>query len=419
MLSRMHMVALACLVASPALGNGIPATSPEKAGLSPERLARITQSFKASVEAKQLPGAVIAIARKGHLGYFQAIGYVDAAKNTPMPPDAIFSIASMTKPMVSIGIMMLHDEGKLFLSDPIGKHLPALANRQLGVVKPDGTLELVAPKRQPTVQDLLRHTSGITYGARGDTPVHKLTPPSSSRSAVAYTKDEFIAAMAKAPLLYEPGTQWDYSLSTDVLGLIVEAVSGQSLGAFLKERIWQPLGMIDTSFTVPAEKQARYALAFAADPITAKPQSVVHASGQPLKFECGGGCAVASTMDYLRFAQMLVNGGELDGKRIIARKTLEMMTADQLAPSVRARTTSPVLLEGYGFGLGFAVRTQTGIAATNGSAGDYNWGGAFGTYFWVDPKEQMVAVLMAAAPGEIRTHNRNLLRNLVLQAIAD
>jgi CubicO group peptidase (beta-lactamase class C family) len=204
-----------------------------------------------------------------------------------------------------------------------------------------------------------------------------------------------------------------------VLGLIIEAVSGQTLGTFLSERIWQPLGMVDTSFTVPDAKKARYALAFPQDPMTGKEQSVVHASGKPLKFECGGGCAVSSTMDYLRFAQMLVNGGELDGKRIIARKTLEMMTSDQLAPDVRARTTSPVLQEGYGFGLGFAVRTQTGIANTNGSTGDYNWGGAFGTYFWVDPKEQMVAVLMAAAPGEIRTHNRNLLRNLVLQAIAD
>jgi CubicO group peptidase (beta-lactamase class C family) len=417
MLTRIAFAA--CLLASPALGNGFPTTAPEKVGLSAERLQRITKSFKASVEAKQLAGAVIAIARKGQIAYFEPIGYVDAAKQTPMPPDAIFSIASMTKPMVSLGIMMLHDEGKLFLSDPIGKHLPALADRQLGVVKPDGALELVAPKRQPTVQDLLRHTSGITYGARGDTPVHKLTPPSSSRSAVAYTSAEFTAALAKAPLLYQPGTQWDYSLSTDVLGLIIEAVSGQSLGTFLSERIWQPLGMVDTSFTVPEAKKARYALAFAQDPMTGKDQSVVHASGKPLKFECGGGCAVSSTMDYLRFAQMLANGGELDGKRIIARKTLEMMTSDQLGPDVRARTTSPVLLEGYGFGLGFAVRTQTGIAATNGSTGDYNWGGAFGTYFWVDPKEQMVAVLMAAAPGEIRTHNRNLLRNLVLQAIAD
>ncbi|MSO76038.1 MAG: class A beta-lactamase-related serine hydrolase [Alphaproteobacteria bacterium] len=208
-------------------------------------------------------------------------------------------------------------------------------------------------------------------------------------------------------------------LSTDVLGLIVEAVSGKPLGAFLEERVWRPLGMADTGFAVPEAKKDRYALAFAGDPLTGKPQSVLHAGGKPLKFECGGGCAVSTVPDYLRFVQMLANGGVLDGKRIIAPRTLAMMTADQLSPEVRARTTSPVLAEGYGFGLGFAVRTQTGIAAVAGSAGDYAWGGAFGTTFWVDPKEELVAVLMAAAPGEIRTQNARLVRNLVLQSIID
>jgi CubicO group peptidase (beta-lactamase class C family) len=228
--------------------------------------------------------------------------------------------------------------------------------------------------------------------------VHKLTPASSSTSAVTYTADEFIAQLAKAPLLYQPGTQWDYSLAVDVQGLIVEKVSGKPLAAFLEERLWKPLGMMDTSFQVPEAKQARYARAFANDPVTGKPQSVLHANGKPLKFDCGGA---------------------LDGKSIIAPRTLAMMTTDQLGPEARARTTSPVLSEGYSFGLGFAVRIQTGIATTAGSQGDYNWGGAFGTYFWVDPKEQLVAVLMAAAPGEIRTFNRNAFRNLVLQAIVE
>jgi CubicO group peptidase (beta-lactamase class C family) len=201
-----------------------------------------------------------------------------------------------------------------------------------------------------------------------------------------------------------------------VLGLIIEAVSGQSLGTFLSERIWQPLGMVDTSFTVPEAKKARYALAFAQDPMTGKDQSVVHASGKPLKFECGGGCAVSSTMDYLRFAQMLANGGELDGKRIIARKTLEMMTSDQLGPDVRARTTSPVLLEGYGFGLGFAVRKEAGVAPVAGSAGEYYWGGAGGTYFWVDPKERMFVVFMMQSPKQ-RVYYRGILRDMVYASV--
>jgi CubicO group peptidase (beta-lactamase class C family) len=206
-----------------------------------------------------------------------------------------------------------------------------------------------------------------------------------------------------------------------VLGLVVEAVSGQPLGRFLAERIWQPLGMTDTSFTVPDAKQGRYARAFANDPATGKPQWVLHDGSKALKFECGGGCAVSTVPDYLRFLQMLANGGTLDGQRIIAPRTLAMMTANQLTPEMRQRTTDSGLQEGYGFGLGFAIRAETGIANTGGSAGDYTWGGGFGTTFWVSPKEQLVAVLMAAAPGapETRTRNTALLRNLVMQSITD
>ena len=425
MLSRVIVGAAlaASLPLNAALADPLPVSAAEKVGLSPQGLQRLTATLKAEVDKGRMPGAVIAIARKGQLAYFETVGYVDAASKAPMPRDAIFSIASMTKPMVSVAIMMLHDEGKLFLSDPVGKYLPKLANMQVGVVKTDAagkaTVETVPATRQPTIQDLLRHTAGFLYGARGDTPVHKLWPASSSSSAVTYTGPEFIEALSKAPLAYQPGTVWDYSLSIDVLGLIVEAISGKPLGAFLDERIWKPLGMVDTSFTVPDAKKGRYALAFPNDPVTNKPQSVLHASGKPLKFECGGGCLVSTAMDYLRFAQMLANGGSLDGKRLLSRKTLEMMTSDQLGPEVRARTTSPVLNEGYSFGLGFAVRSQTGIAAYAGSAGDYTWGGAFGTYFWVDPKEQLAVVYMAATPGDIRTYYRTLVRNLVLQSIAD
>jgi CubicO group peptidase (beta-lactamase class C family) len=415
-------VLVAALLTTAALADPLPVSEPQKIGLSGEGLTRLTTVLKSEVDKGRMPGIVIGIARKGQLAYFEAVGYVDAGAKKPMPRDAIFSIASMTKPMVSIAIMMLHDEGKLFLSDPVDKYLPQLANRVVGVVKTSSgatTLETVPAKRQPTIQDLLRHTSGFTYGGRGETPVHKLWPVSSGSSALTYSGPEFLETLSKAPLLYEPGTVWDYSLSVDVLGLIVEAVTGRPLAAFLEERIWKPLGMVDTGFAIPDGKRGRYALAFANDPLTSKPQWVLHADGKPLKFDCGGGCAVSTVMDYLRFAQMLANGGSLDGHRIIARKTLEMMTTDQLGPDVRARTTSPVLSEGYTFGLGFAVRQQPGIASYAGSTGDYTWGGAYGTNFWVDPKEQMVVVYMAATPSEIRVQNRSLIRNLVLQSISD
>ena len=423
MFPRVRATALAAVLASsPVLADTFPQSAPEKVGLSSERLARIGSVLKADIDKGRIPGAVVAIARKGQLAYFETFGYLDAARKVDMPRDAIFSLASMSKPMTSIAIMMLIEEGRLFLSDPVAKYLPGMADMKVGVVKVDAqgkeTVETEPAKRQPTIQDLLRHTAGLTYGGRGETPIHKLWPAGSAAAAVTYTGPELIAHIAKLPLIYQPGTVWDYSLSVDVLGLVVEAIAGQSLGAFLQERVWAPLGMVDTSFVVPDNKKGRYAVAFPNDPVTNRPQSVLLA-GKPIKFDCGGACAASTTIDYLRFAQMLVNGGALDGKRIVSRAMLEMMTSDQLGPEIRAHTTSPILGEGYTFGLGFAVRQEAGIAPLAGSKGDYTWGGAYGTYFWVDPKEQLVAVFMSAAPGEIRVHYRSLIRSLVLQAIAD
>jgi CubicO group peptidase (beta-lactamase class C family) len=419
----MHAAALAALLISSSVqADPFPQSPPEKVGLSGERLQRIASVLKSEVDNGRVPGAVVAIARKGQLAYFETVGFLDAERKVPMPRDAIFSLASMSKPMASIAIMMLIEEGKLFLSDPVGKYLPELADMKVGVVKADPQgkeiVETEPAKRQPTIQDLLRHTSGITYGGRGETPVHRLWPAGSAVAAVQFTGPELVARIGTLPLLYQPGTTWDYGLSTDVLGLVVEKITGQSLGAFLQERLWKSLDMVDTSFAIPADKMNRYARAFANDPLTNKPQSVLHA-GKPAKFDCGGACAASTAMDYLRFAQMLANGGILDGKRIVSRAMLEMMTSDQLGPEVRARTTNPSLVDGHTFGLGFAVRLETGISPLAGSKGDYTWAGAYGTYFWVDPKEELVAVFMSAAPGEIRLYYRALMRNLVLQAIAD
>jgi CubicO group peptidase (beta-lactamase class C family) len=407
-----------------ALADPLTVVVPEKVGLSSDRLQRLTAALQAEVDSGQMPGAVVAIARKGQVAYLQSVGWLDPVRKTPLTPDSIFSIASMTKPWVSVAIMMLHEEGKLQLSDPIGKYLPQLAKMELGTVKTDAagkaTIERAPPKRQPTVQDLLRHTAGFPYGAtRRDHELIKLWPAGSVASAFTYTGPEFLEKLGQLPLQHEPGTVWDYSVAVDVQGFIIEAIAGKPLAAFLDERIWKPLGMSDTGFSVPEAKKARYALAFANDPVSGKPQSIPHASGKPLKFDCGGGCAVSTAVDYLRFAQMLVNGGISDGKRLLSRKTIELMASDQLGPEVRARTTSTILNEGYSFGLGFAVRSQTGIAPVAGTAGDYHWSGAYGTFFWIDPKEEMAAVYMVAAPGEGRGRLRTLVRNMVLQSIAD
>jgi CubicO group peptidase (beta-lactamase class C family) len=257
----------------------LPRVDPASVGLSAERLARIAPAFKAEIEKGRIPGVVLAIARRGKLAYFEAMGAIDPATKAPMTTDALFSLASMTKPMVSVGIMMLHEEGKLFLNDPVGMYLPQLKELKVGVVAKDAdgkeTVTSRPAKRQPTIQDLLRHTSGLTYGARGNTPIHKLWPGGSGSAVLNFTGPELLDKIASLPLLNEPGTVWDYSLSTDVLGLVIEAISGQSLSVFLSERIWQPLGMADTSFALADAKKPRYARAFANDPLSGKPQTVL------------------------------------------------------------------------------------------------------------------------------------------------
>ena len=414
-------------LATGALANGkdpLPRVDPATVGLSVERLARIAPVFKAEVDKGRIPGVVVAIARRGKLAYFESVGAIDPATKAPMTTDALFSLASMTKPMVSVGIMMLHEEGKLFLNDPVGMYLPQLKDMKVADVTTDAngkvTIGTKTAKRQPTIQDLLRHTSGITYGGRGTTPVHKLWPAGSGVAVTQFTGPEFLEKIGSLPLLHEPGTVWDYSLSVDVLGLVIEAIEKKPLSAFLAERIWQPLGMTDTSFAVPDDKKARYARAFPNDPLSGKPQSILHASGKPIKFDCGGACAVGTAGDYIRFAQMLLNGGVLDGKRILGSKTVAYMTSNHLGPEIANNVAlTDQSRQGYAFGLGFAVRLTPGIAGVSGTEGDYNWGGAYGTFFWNDPKEQLTAVFMSAGPGPIRTYYRKLVNTLVLQALVE
>jgi CubicO group peptidase (beta-lactamase class C family) len=275
-------------------------------------------------------------------------------------------------------------------------------------------------RRQPTLQDMLRHTAGVSYGNRGDTPLHMLYSQK-LRSADGQSADEFLTELGKLPLHYQPGTQWDYSYGLDVAALAVEAVTKKRLGEFLQERVFTPLGMVDTGFVVPASKVARIAKPLPVDPETGRAPTF-RAPVKPWQYDCGGGCASGTAADYVRFAQMLLNRGTLDGNRLLSRKTVEYMTSDQLSDRVdvsRLHDFAVEHIDGFGFGLGVAVRRHTGIAGVPGTPGEFLWSGAQGTMFWVDPKEEMVVVFLANTPGPIRRHFRELVKTLVVQSIAD
>ena len=325
----------------------------------------------------------------------------------------------MTKAMVSLVVLQLVEEGRVLLGDPVGKYLPQLVNFRVVVAGENPGGASVPVRRDPTIQDLLRHTSGLTYQERGTTLAHKMTPGSSISAPAKLTVDAFLAKLVEAPLLFEPGTGWEYGFSTDVLGLVVEAVTGQKLAIALRERLWLPLGMTDTCFDLGSAHESRYAHAFAQDPMTGAAQVVHHAVGQPMLWDSGGGGALSTAGDYLRFAEMLRQGGQLGGTRVLGRKTVQLMTADHLGADIRSRIADSMdpAAAGYGFGLGVAVRRQDGVAAMPGSAGDYYWSGVYGTYFWVDPAEELSVVFMGAVPGLSRLRYRQLVRALVYQAL--
>jgi CubicO group peptidase (beta-lactamase class C family) len=384
---------------------------PEKAGLSKAALGRLTKSLEREVAVQRLPGAVALIARKGRIGYFEAFGRRGPDAPDAMAPDSIFRIFSMTKPIVSLAAMMLVEEGRLQLADPLSQYIPSFAQTKVGVVR-DGELTLEAPHRPITIQDLLRHTSGLTYDFTGDSPVQKLYAEARLARGDQTNADQ-AEALAKLPLLNQPGAAWDYSRSTDVLGRVVEVVAGRTLGEELKDRILDPLGMADTAFHVPQKQQHRIAEPFATDPETGGPVRLFNVT-RPAMFESGGGGLVSTAMDYARFCAMLAGGGALGKTRLVARKTLELMTSDHLGAHVKRG--SDLLPPGHGFGLGFAVRNAPGMTVTPGSVGMYYWGGVAGTSFWIDPKEDLFAVLMIQAPGQ-KDYYRMLFRTLVYAAV--
>jgi CubicO group peptidase (beta-lactamase class C family) len=410
-------------VAAPA-ASPIAVAPPESAGLSTARLTRLTAAFRKEIDDKKLPGAVMMIARKGKLVYVSALGVRDPKGADPMRTDTIFRIYSMTKPIASVAAMILVEDGALQLADPVSRWLPAFKD-----VKVSTSGGEVAAQRVMTVHDLLRHTAGLAYGELTQNPAVKealakarLFKPGVIEFDVRdMTGAEQVERLARIPLLYEPGTTWEYSLATDVLGRVVEAASGKRLGDFLSERVFKPLRMSDTAFWVPETKLGRVAEPFDTDPIAGTAIRLIDVSKEPGN-DSGGAGGVATAGDYLRFAQMLANGGALDGQRVLSRTTVRHMTADHLGSRLPlAPTPGGAVLGGstYTFGLGFAVRPSDGIAPVPGSAGDFNWGGYAGTLFWVDPKEQLAAVFMVQSAGALRVYHRTLFRQLVYQAIAD
>ncbi|WP_316214758.1 MULTISPECIES: serine hydrolase [unclassified Bradyrhizobium] len=398
--------------ASSARPQPLPEARPEQLGLSAARLQRASDAFRREVDKGTVPGVTLLVARRGQIGWFDAIGRQSPASHAPMARDSIFRIFSMTKPIVSLAIMMLVEDGELLLSDPVAKFIPEFADQKVGVETGSGELELVPLERPITIQDLLRHTSGIAYEHTGTGPVHQLYQQSRVRSR-KITNAEHASIVAGLPLICQPGAGFNYSRSTDILGRVIEVVSGKPLGSLLAERILGPLGMADTGFYTEQHNAGRLAEPLERDPWTGEQVQLFNMIERPI-MESGGGGLVSTAMDYARFCQMLLNGGSLDGVRLIGRKTLELMASDHLPHGCKIEGT--ILSPGHGFGLGFAVRKDAGVAPFPGSPGTFFWSGIAGTFFWIDPKEELTCVFMAQGPGQ-RDYLRTLVRDVVYAAV--
>jgi len=381
----------------------LPIAKPESVGVSSRRLDQIGVALRAEIARNTMPGAVVAVARRGKLVYYEAFGKLGDPAGSPMPKNAIFPIFSMTKPLTAVGALELFEQGRLMLNEPVGIYLPQLD--KMAVATQTGT----EPARQPpTIQDMMRHTAGVTYGFMGTSDLSKRYSELTSDLSAS----EFLAKLGGLPLQYQPGTRWDYSLGLDVTGLAIEAITNQRLGQYLQGQVFEPMGMSDTFFTVPLNKVGRLAKPFQKPALERDPTS------QP-GHDSGGGGAFSTAADYLRFAEMLRRGGSLDNVHLLGRKTVEFMTSDQLGPEVNIDDlrTFTNLNGGYGFGLSVAVRRGAGVAGILGSPGEYNWGGAGGTYFWVDPEEELTVVLMECASSQSRGHMRPLITTLVYASL--
>jgi CubicO group peptidase (beta-lactamase class C family) len=390
----------------------------------------LTDAFQGYVDRGRLPGAVVLIARDDKVAYFRTFGWQDRERHIAMRPDSIFRIASMTKPIVSVAAMSLAEEGKLDLVAPVAQYLPEFKDVQVGVERRDPktgeTVLVMEPQKRPmTVQDLLRHTAGLVYGLFGNGLVHK-----AYRAAIAnvldfdQTETEIIGKLAKLPLAHQPGEVWEYGMATDLLGRVVEVASGMTLDRLVEERVTKPLGMTSTGFWVREEDLGRLAQP-QADPATGKRPALPDMSKKP-RWLSGGAGMVSTAGDYLKFCGMLLHRGEWQEARVLAPATVTLITSDALPPGIGYSPGAlaaavpeilPTPAEGQGFGLGFAVRTAAGRNPLPGSLGSYFWGGAWGTVFWVDPAEKLVAIMMIQVPLGGGPRYQRAMRYLTYQAL--
>ena len=394
----------------------LPQVAPQDVGLCPQRTQHLLDVLQAEVDCQRLPGAVAVIARHGKLALFESVGVMDPASGSAMPRDAIFRIYPMTKPIVSVAALMLMEQGKLLLNDPVAKYLPEFGKQQVAA-RVDGAVQLSPVRRDATLQDLLRHTAGLTYEFMGNAPVQRqyaqVRVGSRERSNA-----EMAHELAALPLMCEPGSAWEYSRATDVLGRVIEVITGQTLGAYLQAHILTPLGMQETGFSVAEKNHNRIAEPFARDPEGGVQMQVIDVR-QPAALESGGGGLTSTAADYLRFMQFMLNKGTLNGVRLLSPRTVAFMTADHLGDTpVLSKASRDLLPPGHGFGLGFAVRKTLGMAPVPGSVGSYFWGGMAGTTFFIDPAEDLLACLMLQAPNQ-REYYRMLFRDLVYAALVD
>lgn len=393
----------------------LPVASPEAVGLSSAKLKEARQAVQALVDQKEVAGAVLAVARRGKVVQLDAVGVMDVASGQPMKPDTIFRIFSMTKPVTSVAAMMLVEAGKIQLDDPVAKYVPEFKALRVHTGKGD---ETVAAKRAMTVRDLLRHTSGLTYGFFSATPVDKLYQTHKILDRDDSLQD-LVAKLGKIPLLHQPGTRFHYSVSTDVLGRVVEVASGQTLDVFFAERIFKPLAMNDTGFTVPNEKLARFAAQHAGARGALKVTETAAESRyrKPPRLLSGGGGLVSTARDYLRFCQMVLNGGELEGSRLLRKETVQDMIRNQLPEEAMPLSMSGLKLPGMGFGLGFGV--VVGDKATpTAVVGESFWGGAASTHFWISPRHEL-AVLALEQYMPFNQRLQLTVKPLVYQAVLE
>jgi CubicO group peptidase (beta-lactamase class C family) len=408
--------ALCCLLfgllAGAAIAADLPTARPESVGMSSQRLGMLKSEMQALVDRNQLPGVLTMVAKDGKVVQFDVAGKRDLASNAPLQKDSIFRIYSMSKPITGVAMMMLFEEGKWQLNDPVSKHIPEWANLKVAKVNPqNGSVTQVAPDHAMTMRELMSHSGGLTYGVFGSTPVDKMYTDVNVLDRDA-TLQAMVDKLAKIPLLLQPGEKWQYSVSVDVQGYLVEKLSGQPFPEFLKQRIFDPLGMKDTAFYVPPEKMNRFVSFYTYDKDRKfVPHPGVPDFSKPPGAPSGGGGLVSTAMDYMRFCQMLLNGGELDGKRLLSPLSVQLMRSNVLPAS--ARSMGP----GTGFGLDFAVVEDPVAAGGYYGEGTFYWGGYAGTWFWIDPVNKLIVVGMIQHRGDGLPDVRALSRNLTYQAI--